>query len=86
MEYRVHAEQFRFHRGDQLLLAEIELVDRMIRQGRGRIDILDRPRMLAESCECYDTVRANLEQLIGRDPSRDGATAAAVKGRSGSTR
>ncbi len=64
-----------------------ELADAgMIRQGRGRIDILDRPRMLAESCECYDTVRANLEQLIGRDPSRDGATAAAVKGRSGSTR
>ncbi len=63
-----------------------ELADAgMIRQGRGRIDILDRPRMLAESCECYDTVRANLEQLIGRDPSRDGATAAAaVKGRSGS--
>jgi Mn-dependent DtxR family transcriptional regulator len=64
-----------------------ELADAgLIRQGRGRIDILDRPRMLAESCECYDTVRANLEQLIGHDPSQDGATTAAVKGRTASTR
>jgi CRP-like cAMP-binding protein len=49
-----------------------ELADAgLIRQGRGRIDILDRPRMLGESCECYETVRANLEQLIGREPSKD---------------
>jgi CRP-like cAMP-binding protein len=48
------------------------LADRgLIRQGRGRIDILDRRRLMAESCECYDTVRANLEQLIGREPSAD---------------
>jgi DNA-binding GntR family transcriptional regulator len=58
----------------------------LIRQGRGRIDILDRPRMLAESCECYDTVRANLEQLIGRDPSRDDGAGGAPRGRTGSIR
>jgi len=39
----------------------------LIRQRRGRIDILDRRRMLAASCECYETVRENLQQLIGRD-------------------
>ncbi len=62
-----------------------ELADAgLIRQGRGRIDILDRPRMLAASCECYDTVRANLEQLIGRDPSGDAAANGGVKGRTGS--
>jgi hypothetical protein len=42
--------------------------------------------MLAESCECYDTVRANLEQLIGRDPSRDDGAGGAPKGRTGSIR
>jgi CRP-like cAMP-binding protein len=58
----------------------------LIRQGRGRIEILDRQRMLAESCECYDTVRANLEQLIGRDPSRDDGAGGDPKGRTGSIR
>ena len=47
-----------------------ELADAgLMRQGRGRIDILDRRRMLAGACECYDTVRANLDQLVGREPS-----------------
>lgn len=39
----------------------------LIRQGRGRIDIVDRRRMLAAACECYGTVRANIEQLVGGD-------------------
>lgn len=48
-----------------------ELADAgLIRQGRGRIEVLDRRRMLAGSCECYETVRQNLEQLIGREPSQ----------------
>jgi CRP-like cAMP-binding protein len=42
---------------------------KLIRQGRGRIYILDRPRMEALTCECYGTVRANLEQLIGQQPA-----------------
>jgi CRP-like cAMP-binding protein len=42
----------------------------LIRQGRGRIDIVDRRRMLAAACECYATVRANLEQLIGDEDRR----------------
>jgi CRP-like cAMP-binding protein len=39
----------------------------LIRQGRGRIEILDRRRMLAAACECYDTVRANLERIVAGD-------------------
>ncbi|MGI8840974.1 MAG: Crp/Fnr family transcriptional regulator [Caulobacteraceae bacterium] len=41
----------------------------LIRLGRGRIEILDRPRMEAQVCECYGAVRANLERLIGKAPS-----------------
>jgi CRP-like cAMP-binding protein len=42
---------------------------KLIRQGRGRIYILDRPRMEEMVCECYGAVRANLEQLIGQQPA-----------------
>jgi CRP-like cAMP-binding protein len=41
----------------------------LIRQGRGCIHILDRARIERVVCECYDTVRSNLEQLIGEQPS-----------------
>jgi len=41
----------------------------LIRQRRGRIDILDRRRMQAISCECYATVRATVENLVGSDPA-----------------
>ena len=40
----------------------------LIRRGRGCIHILDRGRMEAEVCECYDAVRANLQMLIGDEP------------------
>jgi len=45
-----------------------ELADRgLISQGRGRIDVLDRRRLEAASCECYATVRGNLKLLLGRN-------------------
>jgi CRP-like cAMP-binding protein len=40
----------------------------LIRQGRGCIFILNRARMAALVCECYDAVRTNLRQLIGDEP------------------
>jgi CRP-like cAMP-binding protein len=40
----------------------------LIRQGRGTIHLLDRERMQAMVCECYDAVRSNLGQLIGDEP------------------
>jgi CRP-like cAMP-binding protein len=40
----------------------------LIRQGRGSIHLLDRERMQAMVCECYDAVRGNLQQLIGDEP------------------
>jgi CRP-like cAMP-binding protein len=40
----------------------------MVRNGRGRIDILDRARLEAQACECYEAVRANLKRLIGETP------------------
>ena len=45
----------------------------MIRQGRGRIHILDRTRLEEMVCECYGAVRSNLSQLIGAEPT-NGAT------------
>jgi CRP-like cAMP-binding protein len=45
----------------------------LIQQERGAIVIVDRPRIEALACECYDVVRFNLEQLIGREPSADPA-------------
>ena len=48
-------------------------VSGLIRQERGAILILDRPRIEALACECYEVVRTNLEQLIGREPFADPA-------------
>jgi CRP-like cAMP-binding protein len=52
----------------------------LIRQQRGAIHVLDRARMEAETCECYDAVRSSLQQLIGADPSIEIPTAS-VPGR-----
>ena len=41
----------------------------LIRQGRGRIHILDRAGLEARACECYQAVQADLERLIGVSPS-----------------
>lgn len=45
---------------------------KLIRQGRGRIYILDRTGLEAQVCECYRAVRANAEQLIGQQPTGEG--------------
>ena len=47
---------------------------KLIRRGRGSIQILDRARMEAQVCECYDIVRSNLEQITGAEPSTDSAS------------
>jgi len=39
----------------------------LVGQGRGAIRILDRARLEAQVCECYEAVLANLRQLIGPD-------------------
>jgi CRP-like cAMP-binding protein len=49
------------------LLSELAALN-IIRKSRGRIDILDRARLAAQACECYETVQANLERLIGEAP------------------
>ncbi|HXV01225.1 MAG TPA: Crp/Fnr family transcriptional regulator [Caulobacteraceae bacterium] len=40
----------------------------VIAKHRGRIEILDRPGLEARVCECYGTVQANFERLIGEAP------------------
>lgn len=40
----------------------------IIAKRRGQIDILDRAGLEARACECYATVQANLERLIGKAP------------------
>jgi CRP-like cAMP-binding protein len=42
----------------------------LITQGRARIQILDRARLEAMSCECYDVVRTHLKRLVGEAPRR----------------
>lgn len=37
---------------------------RIIRYSRGRITVLDRRRMQAASCECYDALRSELSRLL----------------------
>jgi len=41
----------------------------LIRTGRGHVEILDRARMEARVCECYETCQSNLERLIGHAPT-----------------
>jgi CRP-like cAMP-binding protein len=39
----------------------------VIRYSRGRIKVLDRPRLEKLSCECYAAVRAETDRLLGKD-------------------
>ena len=39
----------------------------VIRYARGRITVLDRPRLEKLSCECYAVVKAESDRLLGRD-------------------
>ena len=36
----------------------------LIRYGRGRITVLDRPRLEARSCECYQVVKTEFDRLL----------------------
>ena len=38
----------------------------LIRYARGRITVLDRPRLEEAACECYRAVRAKYERLLGQ--------------------
>jgi CRP-like cAMP-binding protein len=40
----------------------------ILAKSRGCIEILDRARLEARACECYETVQSNLERLIGHTP------------------
>lgn len=40
----------------------------VIAKRRGAIEILDRDKLEARACECYETVQSNLERLIGEAP------------------
>jgi len=46
------------------LLAELA-EEGIVARSRGRVDILDRARLEARVCECYETVQSNYERLIG---------------------
>jgi Mn-dependent DtxR family transcriptional regulator len=36
----------------------------LIRYRRGRITVLDRPRLEAQSCECYQVVKTEFDRLL----------------------
>jgi Mn-dependent DtxR family transcriptional regulator len=38
--------------------------DGLIRYGRGRITVLDRPGLEARSCECYQVVKTEFDRLL----------------------
>jgi CRP-like cAMP-binding protein len=38
----------------------------LIRYSRGRVTVLDRKGLEAESCECYQTIQKEYERLLGR--------------------
>ncbi|MGC4096271.1 MAG: helix-turn-helix domain-containing protein [Nitrospira sp.] len=42
----------------------------LISYSRGRIQVLDRPRLEEASCECYDIIQREYERLIGKDSAR----------------
>jgi len=43
----------------------------LIGYSRGRIHILDRPGLIAKSCECYGIVNASYERLVKKQPNGD---------------
>lgn len=43
---------------------------RLIRRGRGFVEIIDRERLEALTCECYEALQDNLQRVIGHQPSR----------------
>jgi CRP-like cAMP-binding protein len=49
----------------------------LIRRGRGSIHILDRPRLEALVCECYEAVQDNLQRVVGHQPEHRAAARSA---------
>lgn len=45
--------------------------DGLIRNSRGRIDVLDRPRMEKTTCECYGVVKREFDRLLADIPRGD---------------
>jgi CRP-like cAMP-binding protein len=45
----------------------------IIRYARGRITVLDRPRLEQMSCECYAVVKKETDRLLPRPPDRPGS-------------
>ena len=43
----------------------------MIAYSRGKIQILDRPRLEAAACECYGIVRSSYERILGAFSGRN---------------
>lgn len=41
----------------------------VIEYARGRVNVLDRERLEAMSCECYDAIVSGYEQVFGSDPT-----------------
>ena len=37
---------------------------KLIRYHRGQIEIVDRPRLEARACECYEAIRRPIDQVI----------------------
>jgi Mn-dependent DtxR family transcriptional regulator len=45
--------------------------DDIIRYNRGRITVLDRPRLEERSCECYEVVKKEFDRLLNDIPRGD---------------
>jgi hypothetical protein len=44
---------------------------KLIRYSRGRITVLDRPRLEEEACECYAVVKKEFDRLLSDIPVGD---------------
>ena len=49
---------------DRLASNELVMTQELIANSRGRITVLDRPKLEARVCECYEVVRRETERLF----------------------
>lgn len=67
-------------RRERVNKAALELQDEgILRYSRGRIHILDRPRLLEQSCGCYATIRSEFNRLHEQDEVPSPCLASAVE-------